>query len=126
MVLAMTDNRKHIFNKKSVLMLAGILFIVCAGGIVMLSKGVRLGTFNIGAATSIPIIVNGGMSQPSVGDSGKQDDKYNISIELSDGQSQPQTVEVLPLATSEPLSLEEIELILSRLPALPPAPDEQA
>ena len=51
----------------------------------------------------------------SAGDSGK----YGVSIKLSDGQPQPETVETLATATGEPLSPEEIELILSRLPALP-------
>ena len=122
----MTDNRKRLFNKTRVLVLAGILILICAGGIVLLSRRFQLGNLIPGNVTSIPIIINEDTSQPSVGDAGAQEDKYRIGIELSDGQSQPQTVEALPLVTGEPLSPEEIELILSRLPALTPAADEQA
>ena len=49
----------------------------------------------------------------------RNNDKYSIGIELSEGRSQPQTMEVNPPATGEPLSPEETGLILSRLPALP-------
>jgi hypothetical protein len=107
------------------LMLTGILILICAGAIALFSKRFQFGNLLPGHVTSMPITINGGASQSTAGDSGKQDDKYNISIELSDGQSQPQTVESLPLSTGEPLSAEEIELILSRLPALTSAPDEQ-
>ena len=62
-----------------------------------------------------------GVTQSPDGDT----DQYKIGVELSEGQSQPQTVEVLPATTGEPLSPEEIALILSRLPALTPDPDQQ-
>ena len=41
-----------------------------------------------------------------------------ISIKLSQGQAQPQTLEFVPLANGEPLSEEEIALLLARLPDL--------
>ena len=45
-------------------------------------------------------------------------DEAGFSIQLSEGQSQPQQVEPIPLATGEPLSDEDIEPILARLPTL--------
>lgn len=50
---------------------------------------------------------------------------FPISIRLSEGQAQP--VEMVPnaVATGEPLDEDQIEQILSRLPDLPEAPDEQ-
>jgi hypothetical protein len=63
-------------------------------------------------------------NSPQLASGNAGDDKYGIHIQLSNGQSQPQTVEVVPLATGEPLSPEEIEAILSRLPDLPVVPGE--
>jgi len=48
-----------------------------------------------------------------------------MSIRLSEGQAQPQSFEPLPLTASDPLSAQEIEQILARLPALPPIPGDQ-
>jgi uncharacterized protein YfaS (alpha-2-macroglobulin family) len=53
------------------------------------------------------------------GDSSVSDDEQpGLTIELSEGQEQPEIVEPLPIATGEPLTNEEIEAILARLPAL--------
>jgi uncharacterized protein YfaS (alpha-2-macroglobulin family) len=60
----------------------------------------------------------GGLSD--IGDSQQQ-----VSIRLSEGQAQPQTVEPVPLATVEPLPEGEIENILVRLPALTGEPEDQ-
>ncbi|MEK6752073.1 MAG: alpha-2-macroglobulin family protein [Chloroflexota bacterium] len=105
----MTENRNPVFGTKRALTIAGLIVLVCAGGIALWSNRSRFGL-----TTPAPIDVN--ITQSPAGDS---EDGYSISIELSDGQSQPQIVEGLPLASGEPLSPAEIELILSRLPALP-------
>ncbi|MBI5963816.1 MAG: hypothetical protein HY863_10110 [Chloroflexi bacterium] len=120
----MTDNRKHVFGTKRGLVLAGIISLVCVGGLVLLSKRIQPGIFTPGDSTTIPIIINAGGSQSNTTANG-QTDKYSIGIELNEGQAELQTVESQPLAIGEPLSQEEIELILSRLPALTPVPDEQ-
>ena len=115
----MTDDRKHVFGTKRGLVIIGVIFLVCVGGLVLLSKWIQPRVFTPGEATPVPMVV--GITQSP--DEGA--DKYKIDVELSDGQSQPQTVEILPATTGEPLSPEEIELILSRLPALTPDPDQQ-
>jgi len=55
-----------------------------------------------------------GASPDSQGD----DDEPGFVIKLSDGQDQPDDTEPLPVATGEPLPNEDIERVLSRLPAL--------
>jgi len=102
-------------------MFAGILIVI--GGIILLSRKFQPENLVPGRANSISFVVDAGLPQSS-GDGG-EDDKYGIDIGLSDGQSQPQMVEAFPLATGEPLSPAEIELILSRLPTLAPVPGAQ-
>jgi len=116
----MADNKK-IPGTKRAFVFAGIILLLGIGGIVLLAKKFQPGIFSAGNISPAPIVINGGTSQPTVEDS----DKYNIDITLSDGQSQPQIFGSLPLSTGEPLSPEDIQLILSRLPALTPAPDQQ-
>ncbi len=116
----MADNRKHVFGTKRGLVVAGVILFVCVGGLVLLSKRIiQPGIVTSASVTPVPIVL--GTPQPTNGDS----DIYKIGVELSEGQSQPQTVEVLPATSGEPLSPEEIALIFSRLPALTPDPDQQ-
>lgn len=49
----------------------------------------------------------------------------NISILLSEGRSQPQAVQAVPVATGEPLTETEVEAILARLPATTEEPGDQ-
>ena len=49
-----------------------------------------------------------------------------VSIRLSPGQAQPKASVPLQVATGEPLTQEEIEQILARLPALTPEPGDQS
>ena len=118
----MDDKRKTKFSTKRAFVFVGILILICAGGVLLFTKRAQPENLVPGTATSIPVAIDTGSLQSSV----EQENKYGIRIELTDGQSQPQTVEVLPLSTGEPLSLEEIELILSRLPSLPLDPDDQS
>lgn len=48
-----------------------------------------------------------------------------VSITLSEGQPQMQPVEPVPLATGEPLTQDEVDQVLARLPALPEQPSDQ-
>ncbi len=113
---------KNILGTNRAFLLVGLLVLISIGGIVLISKYFQPGSVSQGDPNVIPV-VNGISSQP-LGTSIPAD-KYGIQIQLSNGQSQPQTQEALPLATGEPLSPEEIEVILSRLPTLPVDPDEQ-
>jgi len=113
----MDNKQKGIFGLRRAFVFAGIIILVLAGGIVLLFK--RFQPVSPAAGDIIPVVMNTG--QPPADAS----DTYGLDIELSDGQSQPQDVEPLPLATGEPLSPEEVQLIYARLPDLTPAPDEQ-
>ncbi len=57
--------------------------------------------------------------------SGVSDEQSTTFIRLSEGQPQPQQVDSLPLAQGEPLTPEEVEAILERLPELQVDPQDQ-
>jgi hypothetical protein len=116
---SMTENRKRVFGTKRIFIFVGIILLVCAGGLVLLSRRIQPDIFAPGEATVEPVIT--GLTQQPVEDS----DKYKIGVELSEDQSQPQKADLLPATNGESLSAEEIALILSRLPALTVDPDQQ-
>jgi len=116
------DNKWNFrFGRKSTFVLAGFLILFIAGGVVLLSKKLQPQNVSPVGTNSIPVVNNTGQPQTPDGTS----DKYGLDIELSDGQSTPQTVETSPLATGDPLSPEEIGLILARLPDLLLGLDDQ-
>ncbi len=117
------DNKwKSIFSTKRAFAFTGIVVLVVAGGIFLLAKVFRSGDLTPDDANHIPLIGDTDQTQPSTAAS----DKYGIDVELSDGQSRPQTVDALPVATGEALSSDEIGSLLARLPDLWVAPVDQA
>ncbi|MBI5951349.1 MAG: Ig-like domain-containing protein [Chloroflexi bacterium] len=115
----MTENQKPSLGTKRSLVLFGVILLVCIGGVILVTKWKKPDIFTPVKATPVTIEIN---TTPSPEDTA---DKYSISVELSEGQSQPQAAEVLPATSGEPLSAEEVDAILSRLPALTPDPDDQ-
>ena len=113
----MNERIKNIFSTKRAYVFVGILVVFCIGGIVLLSKRSQPGNL-IPGDTNIPVVVDTSVT-PTQGDT------FGIDIQLSDGKPGAQTVEALPVATGEPLSPEDIQLIYARLPALTPAPNDQ-
>ena len=69
-----------------------------------------------GPTTSVSSSTNTGVSGGGI---------LQTSIRLSEGQAQPQSIIPITLAPGTPLSPEEIQQILSRLPALPEDPSAQ-
>jgi len=61
----------------------------------------------------------------STSTAGQPGEAYSMSIRLSEGQAQPQTAAIRPVATGEPLTAEELEQILARLPSMPAVPGDQ-
>ncbi|MBK9923846.1 MAG: hypothetical protein IPP66_01015 [Anaerolineales bacterium] len=112
----MTDKRTNIFRNKRAVTLIGILILLSVGGIVFLSKKILPGKSTNN--TNIPVIVDTSATPTS-------QDTFGIDVGLSDGKPGADIVETLPVATGEPLSLENIQLIYARLPDLTPAPGEQ-
>src|SRR4026209_69031 len=118
----MENSPKKIFSAKRALMFAGILILVCTGGIILFSRRLQPGKLVPGETISIPVVKDTNQTQSPTG----TPDTYGLDIKLSNGQSQPQTVQVLPLVSGEPLSPAEIGSILARLPALLLNPGDQS
>ena len=117
----MDNTEKNRFTPKHAFVLAGILILICAGGMFLWSKRAQPGKLMTTArSNSIPVVIDSNLPQPTPG----SPDKYGIEVGLSDGGAQLQTPEVLPVATGEPLSQADIDSILARLPALSPTPGE--
>src|SRR5688572_24373708 len=117
----MADKRKQFFSNRRSITWGGILLLACVSGLI-LYRGFQRGNLTPGGTETIPIN-NLPSSLTSNGDS--QADEYGLEVGLGPGQAQLQPVQISPLATGEPLSPEEIELIFSRLPDLPFDPDDQ-
>jgi uncharacterized protein YfaS (alpha-2-macroglobulin family) len=121
----MTDKPNQTSDRKRPIAIIGALVLVCVGVFAVWFTWFRSGAFTP-LGTPVPIIIDGGTSQPPVGGSDMQGDKYGIGVVLSDGQSQPQSVDVLPPVTGDPLTPEEIASILARLPDLPSDAGQQS
>ncbi len=117
----MTNNRKNGFGTKRALVVLGIVFLLGLSGAFLFLQKSKPEIFK--PVTAIPVPTEGEAGTPQ--SSGDQTDKYGIKVGLREGRPELQAPEVLPAATGEPLSPEEIEAILARLPALPVDPDEQ-
>ena len=124
----MSIDRKPKFSTSRLAILAVVLVLACASSFILLFKWFPPGRAII-SGTSVPITVDTGqtqqngtaVSQPA----GKPGEKFQMNVGLSEGQAQAQVFAPLPQATGVPLSPQEIDLILSRLPKLEPVPGEQ-
>jgi uncharacterized protein YfaS (alpha-2-macroglobulin family) len=67
-----------------------------------------------------------GDTQAMVHSTGNDNLPARLSIQLSEGQAQPQAVEPLPLATGQPLTQEDLARLLERLPLLTPEPQDMS
>ncbi len=75
------------------------------------------------AGQTIPL--QGGGSTVTIGSSSVGNEASLVSIRLSEGKAHPQAAVSIPLATGDPLSPEEIQQIIARLPNLPVDPATQ-
>ncbi len=115
----MAAHRKHPLSKQHILLLAGVVLAIAAGGILVYSQWSR-GARVPGKAVPIPL----GADENGTGPAASAG-TYRIGVQLSEGLPQVQATEPNPQATGEPLSPEEVQQILSRLPELTPEPDQQ-
>ena len=108
----MTQSLKHLLARYRIAIPLLLLLIISAVIFLVVRNRPHpdSGWQQIPVDTSLTV-ENGG---PSVMSNGEQ----LVSIKLSEGRSQPQSVQPLPPVPGEPLSPGEIEQILSRLPAL--------
>src|SRR4030095_6553267 len=96
--LSMENKWNFRFGKKSTFVLAGFLILIIAGGVVFFSKRVPPQNSIPRDTHSTPVVNDTNQPQATDGTS----DKFGLDIELSDGQSAPQTVETFPLAAGVP------------------------
>ncbi|GAB4492886.1 MAG: MG2 domain-containing protein [Anaerolineales bacterium] len=121
----MAAEQKPRIRKKWAVALIGIFIVVCLGGLTLLVNRFAPGLFQTpGPEATIP--VQSGTSSQAGETSSAQGGEKKMNILLSEGQSQPEQVEQLPLATGDPLSEEEIARILARLPGLKAGSAQQA
>ena len=124
----MSTISKRLSCRNLVLAFVVVLLAASAGGFLILRKLWPDNSFlnNLpgrgisGKTTPVAIPIDTGSSPQTGGTSGSlvQASDYGLSIRLSQGLAQPQIAAPVPLATGEPLSGEEIQQILSRLPTL--------
>ena len=108
----MAHNLKRIIRQYRILVLV-IVFSLASASVFLIIRS-RLPSDSRGQ--QIPIDVS--MSTQSGGPSEVEGDEQGMTIQLSEGQAQPQATEAVPQATGEPLSADEIEKFLARLPAM--------
>ncbi len=112
--------RSSHFLQKSFLWITLILLLLSAGGC----------QFWQNRQTPTPggqeIPLNTTTTTDNGGGTTMQGDPTSVPVQLSEGQSQSQTVEPLPQATGVPLSDEEIDQVLARLPGLTVEPQDQS
>jgi alpha-2-macroglobulin len=116
-------------NRRALLLIVAIVALagVIAGGI----WGYRY-WFGGGGEGNHPVVVGGGSGSrvtdgvvASGGAAARAEQLISrLSLRLSEGEAQPDVVEPLPLAAGTPLSPEEVDPIVARLPALTPEPGD--
>ena len=110
------ENQSFISRYKiPLLVAAGILVVGAIGAIIfgLIVPGLQNSTSQ---GQSNPPLVD-----TSTGDSeggAMSEESTGLQVNLSSGQAEPDEVEAIPQATTEPLSEEEIEAVLVRLPSL--------
>ncbi|MBN1430034.1 MAG: hypothetical protein JXB07_16815 [Anaerolineae bacterium] len=113
------QGRSFSFGRRHIPVFIGILLLAAAGVFLIVRQVTRGPSVPIPVATDDPGVVGGAVSE------WQQVEGSMLSIRLSEGQALLQAIEQRPVATGEPLSPEEIEQILARLPDLTPEPGDQ-
>ncbi|HET9912653.1 MAG TPA: Ig-like domain-containing protein [Anaerolineales bacterium] len=108
-------------NRKNVIVVLGVFILLLVSGVLVFVTRSQPDIITPGSGRSTPVADEEG-TPTSPGD---QEAKYGIDVQLREGNPQSQTPEARPVATGEPLSPEEIDLLLSRLPDLGADPGEQ-
>jgi len=115
----MTNNAKRFRIGLIILGLAGT-----AGAAYLVGRNI---TQPNSPSQTIPVVIGSGgetnTGAPSAQEDGEEED--GLKITLSDGGAQPEEVVSLPVKPGEPLTLEEINNILLRLPPLQSEPDDR-
>jgi uncharacterized protein YfaS (alpha-2-macroglobulin family) len=114
----MTENRERMSNTARI----GLLILVVAV-VAGLSWWLKSTMSNVPMkATPTAIHTGTGTDQAP----GTEGEAYSMNVQLSAGQEGTETFQPLPLATGEPLTAEEIDQILARVPGLPAEEEDQS
>ncbi|UCF62427.1 MAG: hypothetical protein JSV37_06940, partial [Anaerolineaceae bacterium] len=115
----MAPNSDNSPSRFRFLMLIAIVILIAVGGFLVVRQLAAKDTNGHVIPATIEITGGAGEGMPST--DGAED---HLVILLSEGSEEPQQAEPITLAAGEPLSEEEIERILARLPALIRDPQE--
>ncbi|MEW6400523.1 MAG: Ig-like domain-containing protein [Chloroflexota bacterium] len=101
---------EHSFNTRRALVIVGIVVLLGVVGVTLFVQRSH--------APDVISTPTANRPTPIPGEHLDEGEPYQLDVHLSEGQAGPPAVEELPRVTGEPLTTEEIELVLSRLPAL--------
>ena len=102
------------------------LLAVCGGGIFAISRFLPdIWPGSGGKSTSVPIPIEQNGSTDTGVTSTEQTSEGQMTVHLSEGQAQPYAPQTTGATEGEPLTNEEIEAILARLPELPVSAGDQ-
>ena len=125
-------------RNRLLVLIAGMLLLICAVGTVAVGFILWNKGQEVTKTPTSPVLVDGPSgSIDSAVDSGDalgiaedgsaaDDGESRLDIRLSAGQARPETAQPITIASGEPLSDEEIEQIVARLPELLIAPEDSA
>ncbi|MGD2050540.1 MAG: MG2 domain-containing protein, partial [Chloroflexota bacterium] len=126
--------RRH----RLLVLIAGLLLLICVVGTAAVGFFLRNKGQEVTRTPTSPVLVDGpsdsvdgavdsgGALTITDGGSTADDGESRLDIRLSAGQARPETAEPITVASGEPLSDEEIEWIVARLPELVVAPEDSA
>jgi uncharacterized protein YfaS (alpha-2-macroglobulin family) len=109
----MAPNPKRIMSRNLLLLLIAVVVLVALSVFLIIRQ--------LGAKDSNGYVIPSQIETPGISGEGMpttDETESRLTILLSEGQEQPQQAEPVTLVAGEPLSEEEIERILARLPAL--------
>jgi hypothetical protein len=109
-----------------IVLIVGLL-IVCGGGFFALRRFLPdLWPGGADRSTSVPIPIDSGGSTESGVSSTETATEAQMTVHLSEGQAQPYTAQTMGETAGEPLTDEEIQAILARLPTLAASTEDQS
>ncbi|HEY48359.1 MAG TPA: hypothetical protein G4O14_16455 [Anaerolineae bacterium] len=116
----MTPNSMSSPSRFRLLILIAIVILISVGGFLIIRQLVAKDTNGHVIPTTVDTSAGTGEGMPTTGEG-----VTHLTILLSEGGEQPQEAEPVTLVDGEPLSEEEIERILARLPALILDPEDR-
>ncbi|MFN2233517.1 MAG: Ig-like domain-containing protein, partial [Anaerolineales bacterium] len=102
----------------------GVSSVILAATLIILNINIMRSERGIPHGRTYPPLIISSDDEPTEF-TGAEAGSQNLHVSLSMGQAQARPTEIVPIATGEPLSQEEIADVYARLPALTAEPDDQ-